>query len=118
MCGTADEYQSLTLRAPPGYLLGSTVFASYGLPNGACGSFVKGSCHSNSSVAVVNKYCSGKPTCTLFANNTYFGDPCSRDVKRLYVQMMLNVPTASKITFPPFDFMSNNNMFPLFRFSV
>ena len=95
VCGTAEEHQSMTLRAPAGFLLGTAVFASYGLPSGSCGAFVVNPvCHSNISVSVVNRICAAKPSCTLTANNTYFTDPCSKNVKRLYVQIGLNVPTA------------------------
>ncbi|TAL41130.1 MAG: hypothetical protein EPN92_13435, partial [Chitinophagaceae bacterium] len=44
LCGTADEGGVVTLTAPAGNIITSIEFASYGTPNGTCGSFTIGSC--------------------------------------------------------------------------
>src|SRR4029079_7369406 len=39
VCGTANEYQSLTLSCPAGQRIVDLPFASYGMPGGQCGGF-------------------------------------------------------------------------------
>jgi parallel beta-helix repeat protein len=85
-CGSATENQTTTLSCPSG-TISKVVFASYGRPRGACGSYAQRSCHSATSRSAVEKACLGKADCTLRADNTTFGDPCVGVDKRLYVQI-------------------------------
>ncbi|MBL7698034.1 MAG: T9SS type A sorting domain-containing protein [Chitinophagaceae bacterium] len=87
LCGTAGEGGTVTITAPPGNVFITVEFASYGTPNGSCGSFTFGSCHSNSSGTVCYNAFVGRSTATVGANNGVFGDPCVGTVKRLYVQV-------------------------------
>ena len=96
VCGQVKEYQTLVLTAPGQLLFGPAVFASYGTPNGTCGHYYTSSCHSNSSLAVVNTLCLGQHTCTIHAVDAVFGDPCRRVYKNFMVQMSLNIPSSSK----------------------
>ncbi len=87
VCGTADENGSVTLTAPVGMVFSSVIFASYGTPNGTCGSFTIGSCHAANSKTIVETALIGKNSATITASNTYFaGDPCGGTVKRLYIE--------------------------------
>src|SRR6185312_5672949 len=62
-------------------------FASYGTPNGGCGSFTTSSCNATTSTPIVSTDCQGLSSCSVGANNSVFGDPCVGTVKRLYVQV-------------------------------
>lgn len=91
VCGTVNEGQNLTLTAPIGKVFIGAHFASYGTPNGSCGSFARSSCHANSSVNVVNNAIQGQNTASILATNSVFGlDPCSGTLKRLYVEAGIN----------------------------
>jgi hypothetical protein len=86
LCGTANEAGSITLTAPAGNVFTSITFASYGTPNGSCGSFTIGSCHASNSQSIVEAEFLGKNTATIAAINPVFGDPCNGTTKRLYIE--------------------------------
>lgn len=86
LCGTANENGVVTLTAPSGNVFTSVEFASYGTPNGACGSFTIGGCHSANSTTIVSAALIGMNSASINATNAVFGDPCSGTVKRLYIQ--------------------------------
>lgn len=86
ICGTANEGGVVTLTAPAGYVIVSIDFASYGTPNGSCGSFTIGGCHASNSVSICSTAFVGQNAASINATNAVFGDPCSGTVKRLYVQ--------------------------------
>ena len=96
VCAQISEFQSVVLTAPSGLLFGPAAFASFGLPNGTCGHFQTSACHSNRSVDVVNSRCLGRRNCSITAIDAVFTDPCSKYVKRFYVQMTYILPTQSK----------------------
>lgn len=86
LCGTAVEGNSITLTAPPGNIFTTIEFASYGTPNGTCGSFTIGGCHASNSVAICTSVFVGFNSATISATNGVFGDPCGGTPKRLYIQ--------------------------------
>src|SRR6185437_2417997 len=86
VCGTANENGTVVLTAPAGSVFTSVDFASYGTPNGSCGSFTIGGCHAPNSLTVVQSYVLGNNTASIPANNATFTDPCFGTGKRLYVQ--------------------------------
>src|SRR5688572_6022657 len=86
ICGTASEGGVVTLTAPPGNVITSIEFASYGTPNGACGSFTLGSCHAANSQTICEGVFVGQNSASIIASNGVFGDPCGGTVKRLYIQ--------------------------------
>lgn len=106
LCGTASEGGTVTLTAPVGYVFITVEFASYGTPNGTCGSFTLGSCHSASSGSICSNAFVGHNSATVSATNGIFGDPCGGTFKRLYVQarydalvpLLLNSFTARKVS--------------------
>lgn len=97
VCATANENGVLTITAPAGYKFTTVNFASYGTPNGGCGAFTIGSCHSASSLSVCEAAIIGKNTASIGANNGVFGDPCVGTVKRLYVQAAYSVILPLKL---------------------
>ncbi|MBS1915948.1 MAG: T9SS type A sorting domain-containing protein [Bacteroidetes bacterium] len=87
ICGTSDEGGTVTMTAPSGKVFTSIVFASYGTPNGTCGSFtVDGTCDASTSVSVVSSALIGQNSASVDANNSVFGDPCPGTFKRLYIE--------------------------------
>nr|WP_199001182.1 gliding motility-associated C-terminal domain-containing protein [Flavobacterium sp. ASV13] len=97
VCATAIEGNDLNITAPTGSIFTTVDFASYGTPNGSCGSFSLSSCHSANSQSVVSSYLINKNSATIPANNTVFlGDPCGNIGKRLYVSASYE-PTAATL---------------------
>ncbi len=88
VCGTVTEGNALTLTAPTGFTFTSIPFASYGTPNGSCGSYTLGSCHATTSQSVVETALIGQNSANINATNAVFGDPCSGTSKRLYVEAL------------------------------
>jgi hypothetical protein len=86
VCATAAENGTVALACPAGQKMSAISFASYGTPNGMCGSFtVDPTCNATTSTPDVSTACLGLNSCMIGANNTQFGDPCVGTVKRLYV---------------------------------
>jgi len=86
ICRTAQEGNQISFSLPQGAVFSKINFASYGTPNGSCGNFSIGSCHSNLSKAIVENYLIGKSNAIIPATNSVFGDPCYGTYKRLYVE--------------------------------
>ena len=98
VCGTAPEGGSVTLTAPAGKVFTTVTFASYGTPNGSCGSFTIGGCHASSSQSVVETALLNKNSATIDATNGFFGeDPCGGTVKRLYIEAVYSFPLPLKL---------------------
>jgi hypothetical protein len=96
LCGEADEGESVRLECPEGQFIAQVTFASYGTPSGACGSFVEGDCHSDTSQSRIESQCVGRGACTIGAGNGNFGDPCNKVPKSLAVEVecALGEPTV------------------------
>ncbi len=95
ICATANENGTAVLTAPAGTVITRIIFASYGTPNGACGSYTIGGCHAANSMSVVSNLALGQNSVSIPANNITFGDPCGGTVKRLYIQAMYS-PVAGQ----------------------
>jgi len=63
-------------------------FASFGVPNGSCGSFTTGSCNAGSSSYIVESNCLGKSSCSFNASDTIFGDPCYGTKKNFSAEVL------------------------------
>ena len=98
VCGiTLNEGSAMTLTAPAGHVFDKVLFASYGTPNGVCGSFTIGSCHAATSQTAAEGLILGNNTVTIIQSNFLglVGDPCVGTLKRLYVQARF-APTLAK----------------------
>uniref|UniRef100_K3ZQT2 Beta-galactosidase n=1 Tax=Setaria italica TaxID=4555 RepID=K3ZQT2_SETIT len=62
-----------TLSCPPKKTIQEVVFASFGNPEGMCGNFTVGTCHTPNAKQVVEKECLGKPSCVLPVEHTLYG---------------------------------------------
>ncbi|KAJ7955885.1 Beta-galactosidase [Quillaja saponaria] len=75
------------LWCPPGQKISQIKFASYGLPQGTCGSFREGSCHAHKSYDAPQRNCIGKQSCSVaVATEVFGGDPCPSNMKKLSVE--------------------------------
>ncbi|OMO67301.1 hypothetical protein CCACVL1_20626 [Corchorus capsularis] len=75
------------LWCPPGQKITDIKFASYGLPEGTCGSFREGSCHAHKSYDAFQKNCIGQQSCSVtVAPEVFGGDPCPETMKKLSVE--------------------------------
>ncbi|XAR67634.1 Beta-galactosidase [Bertholletia excelsa] len=77
------------LSCASGQKISSIKFASFGTPEGACGSFREGSCHAHHSYDVFQKYCIGHQSCTVpVVPEAFGGDPCPNVMKKLSVEVI------------------------------
>ncbi|KAK9275813.1 hypothetical protein L1049_023084 [Liquidambar formosana] len=75
------------LWCPPGRKISKIKFASYGMPQGTCGSFREGSCHAHKSYDAFERKCVGQQFCSVpVAPQVFGGDPCPNSMKKLSVE--------------------------------
>lgn len=106
-CSRVVEGRSVSLRCPhEGSKIRQIRFSSYGNPHGACSvdstsgpvAFIRGECHADSSVQVVEHQCVGKNSCTIKATNSVFGEPCYGRTKYLAVDVACDPPPPAQPT--------------------
>ncbi|KAK9275963.1 hypothetical protein L1049_023238 [Liquidambar formosana] len=87
VCGNAYEKNTLEL-ACQGRPISAIKFASFGDPQGTCGSFGKGSCEGKKdALSIIQNACIGKETCSIEASEDIFGlTSCGDVTKRLVVE--------------------------------
>lgn len=74
------------LWCDPGQKITSIKFASFGTPQGACGSFSVGRCHAQNSLTAFRN-CIGRQWCAVYVNSSIFGgDPCPGMMKTVSVE--------------------------------
>lgn len=111
ICGTSNEGGSVTLTAPAGSIFTSVTFASYGTPNGSCGSFTIGGCHAANSKTIVENLLLGNNSANIGANNGVFGDPCGGTFKRLYIEAVYSLTLPVKlVSFNGTSYFSSNQL--------
>ncbi|KAL8113730.1 hypothetical protein AgCh_020865 [Apium graveolens] len=77
------------LWCAPGQKITSIKFASFGTPEGACGSFLEGSCHAHKSYDIFERNCIGQNACSVGVTPGVFGgDPCPNIMKKLSVEVI------------------------------
>ncbi|KAF8388821.1 hypothetical protein HHK36_025501 [Tetracentron sinense] len=75
------------LWCAPGQKITSIKFASFGTPEGVCGSFREGNCHAHNSYDAFEKICVGQQSCSVIvAPEIFGGDPCPSVMKKLSVE--------------------------------
>ncbi|KAF7142336.1 hypothetical protein RHSIM_Rhsim05G0021700 [Rhododendron simsii] len=90
--GKVDKVQpKAQLSCAQGQKISQIKFASYGLPQGTCGSFREGSCHAHKSYDAFEKNCIGQQSCSVsVAPEVFGGDPCPDTSKKLSVEAICN----------------------------
>ncbi|KAI7732050.1 hypothetical protein M8C21_022941 [Ambrosia artemisiifolia] len=77
----------VSLECPhPNQVISSIKFASFGTPQGKCGSFSHGECRTADALSIIQKACIGARTCSVEVSTATFGDPCIDEVKSLAVE--------------------------------
>ncbi|KAL3820568.1 hypothetical protein ACJIZ3_006481 [Penstemon smallii] len=79
--GFVSTIPELRLACEPGWYIASIHFASFGTPEGKCGAFIPGSCHTNV-LSIVQKICFGKQRCSISVSEAKLGDPCPDVMKK------------------------------------
>ncbi|XP_041990675.1 beta-galactosidase 8-like [Salvia splendens] len=78
---------TLSLDCPlDNQVISEILFASFGTPQGACGSFSHGECSSKEALSTVEKACIGLRSCSIIVSADTFGDPCGGIAKSLAVE--------------------------------
>ncbi|KAF3439717.1 hypothetical protein FNV43_RR17995 [Rhamnella rubrinervis] len=87
VCGNVYEKNTLELSCQ-GQPISAIKFASFGTPEGTCGSFQKGTCEgAKDALSVLHTECVGKETCLIDVSEESFGSAnCGDVVKRLAVE--------------------------------
>ncbi|KAI7730687.1 hypothetical protein M8C21_023051 [Ambrosia artemisiifolia] len=77
----------ILLECPhPNQVISSIKFASFGTPQGKCGSYSHGYCSSPNALSILQMACIGSRTCNIEVSSAAFGDPCLGVVKSLAVE--------------------------------
>ncbi|EPS63867.1 beta-galactosidase, partial [Genlisea aurea] len=84
ICGLASETITpagggfLSIACPsPNQVISKIIFASFGTPQGSCGSFSHGQCHSRRTHSIIEKACVGSRSCSVEVSASLFREPCS-----------------------------------------
>ncbi|GAU22239.1 hypothetical protein TSUD_227750 [Trifolium subterraneum] len=72
ICGYAADGTHLELKCPDGKVFSRVEFASYGNPQGKCGSFQRGKWHARFSLYETQHRCIGKQTCFFDVSDAEF----------------------------------------------
>lgn len=73
ICGNASEGSTLELSCQGGHIISEIQFASYGNPEGKCGSFKQGSWDVTNTALLVEKTCIGMENCSIDVSAKSFG---------------------------------------------
>ncbi|XP_050243381.1 beta-galactosidase 15-like [Quercus robur] len=87
-CANAYEGNTLELSCQGGSAISEIKFASFGLPEGACGSFRTGSCESSNALSIIQKECLGKERCSLDVSEKSLGPTGCKATNRLAVEVI------------------------------
>lgn len=85
-CANAFEGNTLELSCQGGRVISDVKFASFGLPEGTCGSFSRGRCESPNAFAYILNHCKGKASCSIPVNELTLGPTGCKDTNRLAVE--------------------------------
>ncbi|MFQ6671024.1 hypothetical protein Gotur_035698 [Gossypium turneri] len=87
ICANVSEGNTLELSCQGGQTISQIKFASFGDPQGKCGSFQKGSCDADLSISYLEKECVGRERCSIDVSDATFGSTeCANFTKRLAVE--------------------------------
>ncbi|KAK5777378.1 hypothetical protein PVK06_045345 [Gossypium arboreum] len=87
ICANVSEGNTLELSCQGGQTISQIKFASFGDPQGKCGSFQKGSCDADLSISYLEKECVGRKRCSIDVPDATFGSTeCANFTKRLAVE--------------------------------
>ncbi|ERN07843.1 hypothetical protein AMTR_s00012p00198620 [Amborella trichopoda] len=73
VCCKIEQGSKLQLKCPSGKSISAVEFASFGNPEGQCGSFQKGRCNIVSALSAVQKACIGEVSCSVSVTEEVLG---------------------------------------------
>lgn len=88
------QNKEMTIRCPPGYVIGEVLFANYGSSKGGYGTYEVDECGAENSLSYVENRCLGLNTCKVLAAYTVFGNPCKHASKSLAVNAICMLGSA------------------------
>ena len=103
-CCVAQETLPMALVCPAGSVVATVDVASYGTPNGFCGQYTPGTCHSGTAADALRDRCVGTQSCEFTVTDDIVGpDPCPGTSKQLAVQWTCNgrAPACAHAPPPP-----------------
>ncbi|GJN18569.1 hypothetical protein PR202_gb05741 [Eleusine coracana subsp. coracana] len=81
------EKAKIHLQCDHGRKITDIKFASFGTPEGSCGSYSEGGCHAHKSYDIFWKNCIGQERCGVsVVPDVFGGDPCPGTMKRVVVE--------------------------------
>ncbi|KAK9268044.1 hypothetical protein L1049_010483 [Liquidambar formosana] len=80
-----SQSPEVRLTCEQGWRITSINFASFGTPEGHCGTFRPGICHANV-LSLVQQACIGQEGCSITVSSENLGDPCPGLLKRLAIE--------------------------------
>ncbi|GMI93389.1 beta-galactosidase 8 [Hibiscus trionum] len=83
--GFRSQSPEAQLTCEQGWHITSINFASFGSPQGNCGSFKAGTCHANI-LSMVKKACIGEEQCSIPVSAANLGDPCPDVLKTIAIE--------------------------------
>jgi hypothetical protein len=77
MCAVGDQEDKITrITCPSGSIISAIRFASFGNPEGSCGSYTVGPCHAPNSMNIVSRECLNQTTCSMTPSHGLFESLC------------------------------------------
>ncbi|GAU22242.1 hypothetical protein TSUD_227780 [Trifolium subterraneum] len=113
ICATADYGKTLEMKCPDGKTFSKIQFASYGNPQGKCGSFQVGEWESRDSVWVIENACIGKQSCSVSVTSSTFKIDRGGNDGQLAVQLLCDgsnpeIGRVERVKNLPEDIMCQN----------
>jgi hypothetical protein len=90
ICSFGDQEDKITrITCPSGSIISAIRFASYGNPEGSCGSYTEGPCHALKSMKLVSRECLNQTTCSMTPSHGLFDlSECHDEAMQLYAEVL------------------------------
>ncbi|KAK9102398.1 hypothetical protein Sjap_019652 [Stephania japonica] len=89
VCANTSEGHTLELSCHgSGRTISTVKFASFGEPQGSCGSFSSGTCEASGALAIVQQACVGRERCSIEVSEATFGSTGCSNANRLAVEVV------------------------------
>ncbi|KAG5062389.1 hypothetical protein AAZX31_02G067000 [Glycine max] len=96
-CAKAYEGHELELACKENQVISEIKFASFGVPEGECGSFKKGHCESSDTLSIVKRLCLGKQQCSIQVNEKMLGPTgCRVPENRLAIDALCQTTVSNE----------------------
>jgi len=102
ICAVGDQEDKVTrITCPSGSIISDVNFASYGNPEGSCGSYTVGPCHAPNSMNIVSNECLNQTTCSMTPSHGVFDlSECHDEAMQLYAEVLCSEYSISPTVHP------------------